>query len=139
MVESSHVQSHENESDKENMPPPALKSQFTGKSFFSASRTVTVQANPDLLKGLIFYLEVFTNGEAADNFFKKAIAEHGGKISRRLGKHVTHLVWSDGRTKTLTRALDYEQIKIVSTLWFKDTLENQKLANEEQYRPSALD
>lgn len=47
---------------------------------------------------------------------------HGGKVSRRLGKHVTHLVWSQGRPKTLKKAQEYEGIKIISTLWFQETL-----------------
>lgn len=64
---------------------------------------------------------------------------HGGKVSRRLGKHVTHLVWSQGRPKTLKKAQEYEGIKIISTLWFQETLREMKLADESHHKPSALE
>jgi len=87
---------------------------------------------------LTFYLEIFNNGKPADSFFEKAIVDHGGKVSRRLSKHVTHLVWSEGRTKTLDRALELEDIHIISTLWFQDTLNEMKLADVAKFRPIAL-
>ena len=67
------------------------------------------------------------------------MTKHGGKHSRRLGKHITHLVWSEGKAQTLKRALELEDIKIVSTLWFQETLENMVLADEDNFRPIALD
>ena len=80
------------------------------------------ELNSELFKGLTFHLEIYTNGMSADTFFKKTVLEHGGKISRRLGNHVTHLVWSEGRTKTIRNALEFEGIQIISTLWFQETL-----------------
>ena len=112
--------SHEQESEKENLPPPALKHALkNGTSLFRGrSKQVKVEANQVLFKGLAFYLEIQNNGEPANHFFEKAVVDHGGKISRRLGKHVTHLVWSEGRTRTLKKALELEDIHIISTLWF---------------------
>jgi len=80
-----------------------------------------VEPNPTLFKNLIFYLEIKSGdgGDAQPNtFFEKVVIECGGKLSRRLGKHVTHLVWSQGKEATLKRALEYDDLKIVSTLWF---------------------
>ena len=57
-------------------------------------KTVTHKPVPDLFKGLCFYLEICTDGKPQNAAFEKAVGECGGKISRRLGKHVTHLVWS---------------------------------------------
>ena len=113
-----------NDSDKENLPPPALKNPGkTSNSLFKArSKHVKIE-NIELFKGLTFFLEIFHNGQSQHSFFEKAIIDHGGKVSRRLGKHVTHLVWSDGRTKTLNKALELEDISIISTLWFQETLE----------------
>lgn len=91
-----------------------------------------------LFKDLVFYLDVYTNGESAESYFAASILEHGGKISRRLGKHITHMLWSQGREKVLKKALEYENIKIVSTLWFQETLDELKLADEAKHTPLAL-
>jgi hypothetical protein len=65
--------------------------------------------------------------------------DHGGKLSRRLGKHVTHLVWSQGRAKTLAKAREFESIKIISTLWFQETFHEMKLAEESKHKPVAIE
>ena len=80
-----------------------------------------------------------TNGEVADTYFINAVTKHGGRHSRRLGKHITHLVWSEGKKQTLNRAIELGTVKIVSTLWFQETLENMVLADEQNFRPTALD
>ena len=127
------------DSEKENMPPPALKKNVNASVFGRSLKTVTLEANPHLFNGMVFYLEIMQEGKVADTFFVKAVLTHGGKLSRRLGKHVTHLVWSQGRPKTLKKAQEYEGIKIISTLWFQETLREMKLADEEKYKPIALD
>ena len=48
------------------------------------------------------------------------------------------MVWSEGRTQTLKKALELEDIKIVSTLWFQETFEEMKLADEQNFKPIAL-
>ena len=90
----------------------------TARVFKGFSKQVTVQANPNLFAGKVFYLEIFFDGKVAHEYFEKLIREHGGKLSRRLGKHVTHLVWSEGRKKTLRKALEFDSIYVISTLWF---------------------
>ena len=128
-----------NDSDKENvMPEPALKEPQKGKSVFRRIKSVSLEENPRLFEGLFFYLDIFTNGEKAGSYFTKSVIDHGGKISSRLGKHITHLVWSEGRAKTLSKALEFEGIKIISTLWFQESLNEQKLADEADYKPVAL-
>jgi len=128
------------DSDKENLPPPALKKPTEIMNVFNrGKKTVSHQPNPDLFRGMVFYLEIFTEGEAADSFFQKAVMNHGGKLSRRLGKHVTHLVWSQGRAKTLAKAREYESIKIISTLWFQETFYEMKLADENKHKPVAIE
>ena len=105
-----------------------------GKSVFRRIvKSVSLEDNPKLFKGLFFYLDIFTNGERADSFFTKSVLDHGGKISGRLGKHITHLVWSEGRVKTLKKALEFEDIKIISTLWFQESLNEQKLSDEADF------
>ena len=102
------------------------------------TRSASLEDNPKLFEGLFFYLDIFTNGERADSFFTKSVLDHGGRISERLGKHITHLVWSEGRAKTLKKALEFEEIRIISTLWFQESLNEQNLADEAEYKPVAL-
>ena len=70
------------------------------------------------MKGLTFYLEILSEGNDRNSIFQTAVIDHGGKVSYRLGKHISYLVWSQGRASTLKKAMDYEGIKIVSSLWF---------------------
>ena len=107
-------------------------------SVFRGLKTVKLQPVPDLFKELCFYLEICSDGKPQSQAFEKAVIECGGKVSRRLGKHVTHLVWSQGKKKTLEKALEYEDIKIVSSLWLQDTFNDMKLADENDFVPSAL-
>ena len=97
-----------------------------------------MEPRPDLFKGLTFYLEIFTDGTADNEVFKKALIEHGGKVSKLLTKNVTHVVWSQGRARTLEKALDYESIKIVSSLWLQESFTEMKLADEKAFRPGAV-
>ena len=92
----------------------------------------------DLFKGLCFYLEIFTEGQSKNSVFEDAIVERGGKLTCRLGKHVTHMVWSQGRPNTLKKALDYKSIKIVSSLWLQQTFEHAQLVDETKFQPGAL-
>ena len=55
------------------------------------------------MKGMVFYLEIYLNGKPSDEHFKNNILELGGRITPRLGNHVTHMIWSDGKPQTLLR------------------------------------
>ena len=50
--------------------------------------------NPELFKGMVFYLEIFSDGNPMDDAFKSKIEGLGGKLSKRINEKVTHLVWS---------------------------------------------
>lgn len=71
-----------------------------------------------LFKNLIFYFEILHDGKSIDGYFKNKALELGGRVIERMGKTVTHLVWSQGNTKTLIKAQELG-IKIVSPLWFE--------------------
>ena len=73
-----------------------------------------------MLKGLVFFLDINHDGNSMNATFTTKIEELGGKISKRLDKQVTHLVWGQGKIDTLGKALQFENIKIISTLWLKD-------------------
>lgn len=79
---------------------------------------MTLPDDHSLFKGLVFYLEIFQDGKSASDFFQQMISDFGGKVSRRLGGNVTHLVWANGRQKTLQKMGQYPNMKIVSVLWF---------------------
>ena len=92
--------------------------------------------DPNLMKGLVFYLEIYCNGKQTDEYFKNNIMELGGRITPRLGSHVTHMIWSDGKPKTLLRvSQQYTHINIVSTLWFTKCFEEMRLADEANFLP----
>ena len=112
--------------------------QLDNSVFRREYKSGSVEDDLELFKGKTFYLDIYTNGNSADTFFYNSVLNHGGKISRRLGRHVTHLVWSEGRPKTISKALEFEDIKIISTLWFQETLKKQKLADEAEFKPIAL-
>ena len=71
--------------------------------FTYGSRNVQLPKDENLFKGMFFYLEVFLNGKQSDEYFKNNILELGGRITARLGGHVTHMVWSEGKPRTLLK------------------------------------
>ena len=92
-----------------------------------------------MFKDLVFYLEIFHEGTSLEDSFKNKIEEYGGKISKRLGNQVTHLIWGEGRLKTLQKAIQYENIMIVSTLWLLDCEKEMKRLDEQSYKPAKLE
>ena len=52
---------------------------------------------------------------------------------------MTHLVWSQGRPKTLVKAREYEGIKIVSTLWLQVAFNEMKVADENTFKPIGME
>ena len=88
---------------------------------------------------MVFHLEIFSDGAPMDVAFKSKIEELGGKISKRMHEKVTHLVWSQGTDKTLSKTFQHENIKIVSTLWLDACEREMMIVDEENYRPANLD
>ena len=78
-------------------------------------------------------------GNSLNHHFAKRIESLGGKVSKKIDKNVTHLVWSGGKLDTLSRVIQFDKILIVSTLWIGDSLEQMKLQEEEKYRPADID
>lgn len=62
----------------------------------------------------------------------------GGKVLKNMGKSATHLVWANGKLKTLLKASELN-LQIVSPLWIKACTEQDKLVSENGYRPSKLE
>jgi hypothetical protein len=73
-----------------------------------------------------------------DQAFCKTLQEMGGKVLKNLGKSVTHLVWANGKLKTLLKASELN-LQIVSPLWIKACTEQDKVVSENDYRPSKLE
>ena len=121
---------------------PALKKprdveKETKKIF--AYKEVHIEEDPELFKGLNFFLDIAYEGNSLNHHFAKRIESLCGKVSKRIDKNVTHLVWGGGKLETLSRAMQFDKIIIVSTLWIGDSLEQMKLQEEEKYRPADLD
>lgn len=84
-------------------------------------------------------MEIYSENKPDNEVFKSMLIKHGGKVSQNLTRYVTHVVWSQGRTKTLEKALDYENTKIVTSLWLQKSFEEMRLANEDLFRPGAIE
>ena len=61
--------------------------------FAKTNKLVQLPADPNLFKGLVFYLDITHDGNSKHTSFKTSIEELGGKIAKRLDKNVTHLIW----------------------------------------------
>ena len=78
------------------------RSSVASKTVFKSRLLVQQPKKIDLFKNKVFYLDVQeVDGKSAENYFKKGVVDHGGKLSTRLAKHVTHVLWSNGQDKTL--------------------------------------
>ncbi|XP_057875926.1 microcephalin [Melospiza georgiana] len=70
------------------------------------------------LKGVSAFVEVWSsNGtENYSKTFEQQLLDMGAKVSKTLNKHVTHVVFKDGRLTTWKKAQNIG-VKIVSVLW----------------------
>ena len=107
--------------------------------FAKTNKLVQLPPDPNLFQGLVFYLDITHDGNSKHTSFMTSIEELGGKISRRLDKNVTHLIWQEGSIDTIGKALQYEQLHIVSSLWLKDCETEMQRLDEEKYKPVNLE
>ena len=106
---------------------PALKKPFNTAEEEKRQihlKEVQVEENKELFKSLTFYLDIANEeGKSLNEYFAQRIASLGGKVSKRVDKNVTHVVWSHGKMETLGKIIPYDNIKIVSTIWVRDCME----------------
>ncbi|XP_014725007.1 PREDICTED: microcephalin isoform X1 [Sturnus vulgaris] len=71
-----------------------------------------------VLKGISAYVEVWSSNrtENYSKTFERQLLDMGAKVSKTLNKHVTHVVFKDGRLTTWKKAQEMS-VKIVSVLW----------------------
>ena len=93
-----------------------------------------------LFKDLVFYIEIYKNGENDIEDAKQLISQHGGKISKFLTKKCTHFVWQNGTTKSLIKAKspDFKNMHIVTPEWILDSIEKGKISDYEMFKPHNL-
>uniref|UniRef100_A0A8C0U2J4 BRCT domain-containing protein n=1 Tax=Cyanistes caeruleus TaxID=156563 RepID=A0A8C0U2J4_CYACU len=70
------------------------------------------------LPGISAFVEVWSSNrtENYSKTFEQQLLDMGAKVSKTLNKHVTHLVFKDGRLTTWKKAQKMG-VKIVSVLW----------------------
>ncbi|CAN8204750.1 unnamed protein product [Coccothraustes coccothraustes] len=70
------------------------------------------------LKGVSAFVEVWSSNrtENYSKTFEQQLLDMGAKVSKTLNKHVTHVVFKDGRLTTWKKAQNMG-VKIVSVLW----------------------
>jgi len=57
-------------------------------------------------KNMVFYLDIILEGESQESAFTSLIIEAGGKIIKNLSASATHLVWSNGKIKSISKATE---------------------------------
>ena len=72
-------------------------------------------------------------GKSLNECFAQRLASLGGKVSKKIDKYVTHVVWSHGKLETLGKIIPYDNIKIVSTIWVRDCMEMMQIQDEKSY------
>nr|ACH43665.1 putative microcephalin [Taeniopygia guttata] len=70
------------------------------------------------LKGISAFVEVWSSSrtENYSKTFEQQLLDMGAEVSKTLNKHVTHVVFKDGRLSTWKKAQKMG-VKIVSVLW----------------------
>ncbi|XP_066035901.1 microcephalin isoform X2 [Chamaea fasciata] len=71
-----------------------------------------------VLKGISAFVEVWSSNrtENYSKTFEQQLLDMGAKVSKTLNKHVTHVIFKDGRLTTWKKAQEMG-VKIVSVLW----------------------
>ena len=100
--------------DEAEKPPVVFASRIEPKVTMKASDKDKV-----MFKSFTFFFDIQYEGKPHDEYFKNKALEYGGKVSGRLAKNVTHVVWSQGKNKTLIKATELEW-RIVTPLWLEE-------------------
>ena len=100
--------------DEAEKPPVVFASRIEPKVTMKASDKDKV-----MFKSFTFFFDIQYEGKPHDEYFKNKALEYGGKVSGRLAKNVTHVVWSQGKNKTLIKATELE-LRIVTPLWLEE-------------------
>ena len=79
-----------------------------------------IESNPELFKGITFYLDVNRNGTNNNKPFTELITNLGGTVTTDLEAKMTHLLWGQGSIETLEKVKGLKGLKIVNTLWIKE-------------------
>ncbi|XP_052665384.1 microcephalin isoform X1 [Harpia harpyja] len=84
-----------------------------------------------VLKGISAFVEVWSSNrtENYSKTFEQQLLDMGAKVSKTLNKHVTHVVFKDGRLSTWRKAQKMD-VKIVSVLWVEKCRETGVHADE---------
>lgn len=69
------------------------------------------------------------------SLFISSVLENGGQISKGIGKKNTHIIWKEGRKKSLLKAEELK-IKVVTPVWIQVCLDELQIKNESEYLPS---
>ncbi|XP_053918507.1 microcephalin [Cuculus canorus] len=84
-----------------------------------------------VLKGISAFVEVWSSNrtENYSKTFEQQLVDMGAKVSKTLNKHVTHVIFKDGRLATWRKAQKMG-VKIVSVLWVEKCRETGMHADE---------
>lgn len=93
---------------------------------------------------MVFFMEIYRNGECINDCFQNWVKEHGAKVSNFWSSKVTHFVWSGGKLQNISKAAKDSvekdtPIEIVQPIWISESIKKEKLEPVHEYRPLHLD
>ncbi|CAI6336053.1 unnamed protein product [Periconia digitata] len=88
------------------------------------------------LQGMIFFVDVMSNGRDQSFLFTTLLEDLGAKVLREYNEHtyLTHVLWKDGNMSTLELvAGSHGKVKCVNVGWVLDSEKNKKRMDEDPY------
>ncbi|KAK2713491.1 microcephalin-like [Artemia franciscana] len=91
-----------------------------------------------ILKGVVAYVDVRGGADNRSEAFRILLKDLGARVSLRLTKNVTHVIFKEGLKSTFIKAKALE-VHLVSTLWVKECQEQMRKVSESQFAPINLE
>ncbi|KAI9491782.1 hypothetical protein BDB00DRAFT_472675 [Zychaea mexicana] len=116
-TESKRVNDTEESSTSSSSLSPPLSTTGTSNNDTSTSRDIRRPDPSQILKGVIACLDIRTeDGDDVSQSFERALQSMGAKTRRTFSDSITHLIFKNGSTATLRKALG-KKVLIVNLLW----------------------
>ncbi|XP_063244625.1 microcephalin isoform X2 [Bacillus rossius redtenbacheri] len=91
-----------------------------------------------LLKDVVAYVEVRSNGEDRSAGVKSHLQELGATVVDRLNKRVTHVLFKEGLLSTYNKAMKWH-IPLVTVQWIEECKKRECVVSERLFLPSNMD
>ncbi|CAO3589270.1 unnamed protein product [Absidia cylindrospora] len=115
-------------------PPPLTTLKSPQRASSPAAFNETRQSAIDCLKGVIAYLDIRTeDGADVSANFEEDLKNMGAQIRKTFADTVTHLIYKNGSTFNIKKAIFNKNCKIVNLLWVTNCKLHGKYIPEDKY------